>query len=93
MKKLEDTLGDTLENAHWTSFRALQLFLSFMLQMVYHEDMKILMVTSEAVPFSKSGGLADVVGALSCALNRQKTARSKERHDARIVVPLSLIHI
>ncbi len=87
MKKIEDTLGDTLENAHWTSFRTLQLFLSFMPQMVYHEDMKILMVTSEAVPFSKSGGLADVVGALSCALNRQKTARSKERHDARIVVP------
>lgn len=30
--------------------------------------MKILMVTSETVPFSKSGGLADVVGALSPAL-------------------------
>ncbi len=27
--------------------------------------MDILMVTSETVPFSKSGGLADVVGALS----------------------------
>jgi starch synthase len=33
--------------------------------------MKILMVTSEAVPFSKSGGLADVVGSLSAALVRQ----------------------
>ncbi len=32
--------------------------------------MKILMVTSEAVPFSKSGGLADVVGALSLALGK-----------------------
>lgn len=30
--------------------------------------MKILMVSSEAVPFAKSGGLADVVGALSDAL-------------------------
>lgn len=30
--------------------------------------MKILMVTSETVPFSKSGGLADVVGALSTSL-------------------------
>ena len=30
--------------------------------------MKILMVSSESVPFSKSGGLADVVGALSTAL-------------------------
>lgn len=31
--------------------------------------MKILMVSSESVPFSKSGGLADVVGALSTALH------------------------
>ncbi len=30
--------------------------------------MNILMVTSESVPFSKSGGLADVVGALSASL-------------------------
>ena len=30
--------------------------------------MNILMVTSEAVPFSKSGGLADVLGSLSPAL-------------------------
>lgn len=30
--------------------------------------MNILMITSEAVPFSKSGGLADVAGALSTAL-------------------------
>ncbi len=31
--------------------------------------MKILMVSSESVPFSKSGGLADVVGSLSTALS------------------------
>jgi starch synthase len=43
-------------------------------------DMNILMVTSEAVPFSKSGGLADVVGALPQALNNKK-------QDARIIVP------
>ncbi len=34
--------------------------------------MNILMVTSETVPFSKSGGLADVVGALSSALSKLK---------------------
>lgn len=42
--------------------------------------MKILMVTSEAVPFAKTGGLADAVSALSAAL-------SKEGHDVRIVMP------
>lgn len=42
--------------------------------------MKILMVSSEAVPFSKSGGLADVVGALPPALN-------KLGHDSRIIIP------
>ncbi|MBQ2528453.1 MAG: glycogen/starch synthase [Spirochaetales bacterium] len=40
--------------------------------------MKILMITSEAVPFSKSGGLADVVGALPPAL-------IDRGHDARIM--------
>lgn len=49
--------------------------------------MNILMVTSEAVPFSKSGGLADVVGALSNALNTTKKTKGRERQDARIVVP------
>ena len=38
------------------------------------------MVTSESVPFAKSGGLADVVGALSVELNRQGD-------DVRIVMP------
>ncbi len=42
--------------------------------------MKILMVTSEAVPFAKTGGLADAVSALSLAL-------AKEGHDVRIVMP------
>ncbi|MBQ7509233.1 MAG: glycogen synthase GlgA [Spirochaetales bacterium] len=42
--------------------------------------MNILMITSEAVPFSKSGGLADVIGALTPALIEKK-------HDARIIVP------
>ena len=36
--------------------------------MVSNIYMNVLMVTSESVPFSKSGGLADVVGALSFAL-------------------------
>ncbi len=38
------------------------------------------MISSEAVPFSKSGGLADVVGALTPAL-------IESGHDARIIVP------
>ncbi|WP_162028341.1 MULTISPECIES: glycogen synthase GlgA [unclassified Lentimonas] len=41
---------------------------------------KILMVAPEAVPFVKVGGLADVVGALSKALDAR-------RHDVRIVMP------
>lgn len=43
--------------------------------------MKILMVSSEAVPFAKSGGLADMVSALSLALK-------KENRDIRILMPL-----
>ncbi|MDR0555303.1 MAG: glycogen synthase [Treponema sp.] len=42
--------------------------------------MKILMASSEAVPFAKTGGLADMVSALSIAL-------AKEGHDVRIVLP------
>lgn len=42
--------------------------------------MRILMVTSEATPFAKSGGLADAVSALSRALGRLG-------HDVRIVMP------
>jgi len=41
---------------------------------------KILMVTSEAVPFAKAGGLGDAVSALSRALERAG-------HDVRIVMP------
>lgn len=41
---------------------------------------RILMVTSEAVPFAKSGGLADMVSALT----KELTSRG---HDVRIVMP------
>ncbi|QEN07197.1 glycogen synthase GlgA [Oceanispirochaeta crateris] len=43
--------------------------------------MKILMMTSETVPFAKSGGLADMVSALSLSLNEQSV-------DVRILLPL-----
>ena len=43
-------------------------------------NMNILMVTSETVPFSKSGGLADVVGALSQSL-------SEMGHEIRVFIP------
>ena len=42
--------------------------------------MKILMVSSEAVPFAKTGGLADMVSALSLSL-------AKLGHDVKIVMP------
>ncbi|GAB1481365.1 glycogen synthase GlgA [Treponema sp.] len=42
--------------------------------------MKILMTSSEAVPFAKTGGLADAVSALSISL-------AKAGHDVRIVLP------
>ncbi len=44
--------------------------------------MKIYMITSEAVPFSKSGGLADVASSLSIALNEMAD------HTVRLVLPL-----
>jgi len=44
------------------------------------QGMNILFVSSEAVPFSKSGGLADVCGALPKAL-------AKRGHDVRVVIP------
>lgn len=43
--------------------------------------MKILMVASEATPFAKTGGLADVVGALPKKLH-------EKGHDVRVVIPL-----
>ena len=43
--------------------------------------MKILYAASEAAPFAKSGGLADVAGALPKALVRDGI-------DARVVMPL-----
>ncbi|MDR0878770.1 MAG: glycogen synthase [Treponema sp.] len=42
--------------------------------------MKILMVSSEAVPFAKTGGLADAVSSLSIAL-------AKQGHEVRVVIP------
>ena len=42
--------------------------------------MKILMITSEAVPFAKTGGLADAVSALAISLRKQG-------HDVKIVMP------
>ncbi|MDR0487779.1 MAG: glycogen synthase [Treponema sp.] len=42
--------------------------------------MKILMVTSEAVPFAKTGGLADMVSALSASL-------AQLGHEVKIVLP------
>ena len=43
--------------------------------------MKILLASSEIHPFSKTGGLADMVGALGKALARAG-------HEARLVTPL-----
>lgn len=44
------------------------------------KSLNILMVASECVPFAKTGGLADVVGALPIELK-------KMGHDVRIVIP------
>ena len=43
-------------------------------------SLKILMVTSEVVPFAKAGGLGDMVAALSAELQRQG-------HDVRVILP------
>jgi hypothetical protein len=44
-------------------------------------EMKILLASSEVFPFSKTGGLADMVGALARAL-------ANAGHEARVVTPL-----
>lgn len=45
------------------------------------KKLNVLMITPECVPFAKTGGLADVVGALPASLK-------KLGHDVRIVMPL-----
>jgi len=42
--------------------------------------MKVLIVSSEVVPFAKTGGLADVIGSLPIALQ-------KRGHDVRVITP------
>ena len=42
--------------------------------------MKILMVTSETVPFAKTGGLADAVSALALILKKQGPVPEFFRH-------------
>ena len=41
---------------------------------------RVLMVTSEAAPFVKTGGLADVLGSLPAALIQQK-------HEVAVLLP------
>ena len=48
--------------------------------MARSEPLKILMVSSEAVPFAKTGGLADMVSTLAAELSRLG-------HDVRIIMP------
>ena len=44
------------------------------------KKMKVLMVTAEAEPFAKTGGLGDVLGALPQALKQQEI-------DVRVLMP------
>ena len=44
------------------------------------DKMKILMAASEAIPYMKTGGLADVVGSLPKYFD-------KDRYDVRVILP------
>ena len=59
----------------------LNIFLDLCDSIGCNENMNILMVSSETVPFSKSGGLADVIGALSEAI-------SGCGHEVRVFMPM-----
>ncbi len=49
--------------------------------------MNIIMISSEATPFSKTGGLADIVGQLSLSY------ASKEEHDVALIIPAYKISV
>ena len=48
---------------------------------------KVLMVTSELLPYAKTGGLADMVTALSKSLEKLKNASGERALDIRIILP------
>jgi len=49
--------------------------------MAHHRPLRVCLVSSEVVPFAKTGGLADVSAALARFLARRK-------HDVRVVMPM-----
>ena len=46
---------------------------------------RILLASSESVPFAKTGGLADVVGSLPFAFD-------KEQYDLRVICPSTVLY-
>ena len=71
--------GDLKEGRGPLCPRPLFVYLPFFLER--RNTMKILYAASEATPFAKSGGLADVAGSLPKAL-------VKDGVDARVIMPL-----